>query len=698
MDRYFDATGTAAGNKRKHAGDDQSPVPDPSASSASTTSADDSPAPPRTAQGETKQRKTKQKNFSKLGRRGDPRMHKSVAARLVNGDMPLLKALLVGGFAFPKLDDEGNPRDPSVAKIDDAKVLDTEGVSLAQRKNQLSRRIRIAREKIQEGGGDMSAYTDVLEGTPFAFQRKKSPTKTSVMSEAELKRLLRTTHAQKQMDILMKERPDAMEFASSNQEGSETEADLWAASSHHSHGQYSFFPTNQQLPSSAMVAGLPNSAPEVLDEDPDADLIHPGNSGGNYRRAKDHPMFAQYQASLTGGAHQWGGFGDVMANVAANQKQATSTAGLAALGAVAHAHSAAKSDASKGKSVSGCGGGGGHGSAKTDSLSLAAASMGISPEMIAMIIGQGTKPASASASEKKKDDGIIQEGKKAGNDETADNADSTADKGTKKLAGKSGGSSASVAAPEVDPEQEAAIDEAKIKIALNVYQTEHSTLLKRCLMIAGFDPSRSEECDPLYIQFAERCAQAEHRRLHRLTLCFQGRHVHRLDGRCGHRAVLHHPAGDDRPHVDFIINGKVECFRKVGAIKSADGNETLWPSKFSCDDAGCSDHTSCHHGERGEVDCHKKSHDDVTCGKGKCDKKCSEATKQLGDPSILYLSEKDIEGHDEWKCLSEIDMSNAMDGLLDDSTLGLMALTADPPCRSRSGTMTGDKPSGEDIV
>ena len=669
------AAAAVAGTKRKHASDnDQSPVPDASASSSS-----DVPQPPLlTAQG--KHRKTKQKNFSKLGRRGDPRMHKAVAARLVNVDMPLIKALLVGGFTFPLLDDEGSPKDRNVAKIDDAKVMDAEGVSLAQRKNQLSRRIRIAREKIQEDGGDMSAYTDVLEGTPFASQRKKVPIKAPATSELELKALLRTSEAQKQMDILMKERPDAMEFATKDngndlgQQG----APLHQTST----GQYPFLPTHQQPPSS-MIAGLPDSAPEVLIEDPDDDVISPSNLGGSHRRAKDHPMFAQYQASLTGGTQQWGGLGNVMASVAANQKQATATAGLAALGAVAHAHSAATGTTDDSKSRK---------SVNTDSLSLAAASMGISPEMISMMIGQGTQHAPASTNGKQDDgkDGHVtvpndDEGK---TDMKSDSSKtSAADDEAEKVASDSADSAVAVAR-EVDPEQEAAIDEAKLKIALNVYQTEHSTLLKRCLMVAGFDPSRSEECDPLYIQFAERCAQAEHRRLHRLTLCFQGRHVHRLDGRCGHKAVLHHPAGDPHPHVDFIVNGKVECFRNAGGIKSADGNEALWPSKFSCDDAGCSDHTGCHHDEKGEADCHKKSHDDVTCGKGKCDKKCDAATKQMGDPSILYLSEKDIEGHDEWKCMSEIDIGTVMDGLLDDSALGLQALTADPPSRSRSRSCT----------
>jgi len=666
MEAHMDDANGAAGTKRKHGSDDDeyrrflsSSKSGALSSSIASSSGDDCPASSKTAKTKRpkspkKQRKTTQKNFSKLGRRGDPRMHKSVAARLVNADMPLLRALLTGGFIFPMLNAEGIPLDPILTRIDDSKVLDADGVTLAQRKNQLSRRIRIAREKIRdECGGDMSEYTDVLtEDTTATVPQGR---RASVKSEAKLKEMLGSSEARKQADILIRERPDAMDFAAKvNEEGEG--ADVGAVLSN-GQAEYSYLPTtHHEQPLSMAVAGLMDAAPEVLYEDPDAEL--PG-AGWSYRSrmAKDHPMFAQYQASITGG-----------------------TAGLAALGAVASAHSA--TDAAKDDNVGG---------AMTDSLSLAAASMGISPEMISMMIRQGSKQASASsASEKKKkeEDRNIEEGDEAGDDDST-----VAVENAKKSAGEDAGSAAS---PEVDPEQEAAIDEAKMKIAINVYQTEHSTLLKRCLMIAGFDPSRSEECDPLYIQFAERCAQAEHRRLHRLTLCFQGRHVHRLDGKCGHKAVVHHPAGDDRPHVDFIVNGKVECFRNASGIKSADGNEALWPSKFSCDDAGCGDHTTCNHpDDKNENDCHKKSHADVTCGKGgKCDHKCSKAAKKVGNPSILYLSEQDIAGHDEWKCISEIDVSTVLDGLLDDSTLGMGTLTADP--RSRSNTLTDDsKPSGK---
>jgi hypothetical protein len=75
---------------------------------------------------------------TKLGRKGDPRMHRAVAARLAEPDMTLLEALRKGGFDFPA---EGGQ---------DSTLLDADGVTLGQRKNQLSRRLRLARQQDDE--------------------------------------------------------------------------------------------------------------------------------------------------------------------------------------------------------------------------------------------------------------------------------------------------------------------------------------------------------------------------------------------------------------------------------------------------------------------------------------------------------------------------------------------------------------------
>lgn len=74
-----------------------------------------------------------------VGRRGDPRMHAAVAARLKNPNMSLLDALLIGGFKFDKTSNGG---------ASDRSVYDSDGVLLRQRKNQLSRRLRLAKRNL----------------------------------------------------------------------------------------------------------------------------------------------------------------------------------------------------------------------------------------------------------------------------------------------------------------------------------------------------------------------------------------------------------------------------------------------------------------------------------------------------------------------------------------------------------------------
>ena len=73
-------------------------------------------------------------NHSKLGRRGDPRMHRAVAARLANPALTLVEALRTGGFNYPEV------------VYDDHYILENDTVSLGQRKNQLSRRCRLAKQ------------------------------------------------------------------------------------------------------------------------------------------------------------------------------------------------------------------------------------------------------------------------------------------------------------------------------------------------------------------------------------------------------------------------------------------------------------------------------------------------------------------------------------------------------------------------
>jgi hypothetical protein len=50
-----------------------------------------------------------------------------------------------------------------------------------------------------------------------------------------------------------------------------------------------------------------------------------------------------------------------------------------------------------------------------------------------------------------------------------------------------------------------------------------------------------------------------------------GRHVHRLEGTCGHTAIVHQPK-DGPAHIDFV----------VGSNHGIESTKLLWPSKYKC--------------------------------------------------------------------------------------------------------------------
>lgn len=70
-------------------------------------------------------------------------MHRAVAARMEDPSLSLLEALIAGGFSFP----QGTER----SGVSDRNVYDSDNVLLCQRKNQLSRRLRLAKKSQQNG-------------------------------------------------------------------------------------------------------------------------------------------------------------------------------------------------------------------------------------------------------------------------------------------------------------------------------------------------------------------------------------------------------------------------------------------------------------------------------------------------------------------------------------------------------------------
>ena len=60
------------------------------------------------------------------------------------------------------------------------------------------------------------------------------------------------------------------------------------------------------------------------------------------------------------------------------------------------------------------------------------------------------------------------------------------------------------------------------------------------------------------------------------------RHMHRI-GECGHRAIIHQPKDGTAPHIDFIVNDRVECYSGQDSMSLAGKSlDSAWPSKYKC--------------------------------------------------------------------------------------------------------------------
>ena len=93
---------------------------------------------------ETPSIKSNEKAKIVKGRKGDPRMHRAVGARIADPTISLFDALRAGGFNYPL--------DAKTKSSGMYNVVDDDGVQLGQRKNQLSRRLRQLSRKSDKSG------------------------------------------------------------------------------------------------------------------------------------------------------------------------------------------------------------------------------------------------------------------------------------------------------------------------------------------------------------------------------------------------------------------------------------------------------------------------------------------------------------------------------------------------------------------
>jgi hypothetical protein len=515
------------------------------------------------------------KDRSKLGRKGDPRMHLAVAARLASPDISLFEALRLGGFHYPT--------------NDDASVVDTEKVTLGQRKNQLSRRLRLARKnpggkECRDGGSPelscMNAPGVDNHRDSVASKRNSTGSINSSLSmeaQKELQKLMQHSRTSKMSTsnnmcaraLQMKREASELGLSDDEVDPEATGMDL----------------PQQEEPKRQRIAKFhPDFAPLFVPPSASARNSFGNTNTGQKTNAAAAPVFQNQQApafvhapnavnmpAMNMGASA---FGPAHGGPAAGFPQATRFRQQ-----ISNVFNAQQAQQPRASAVA------------ISSLSTSAQSMGMTLEQLAMTLA--SNPTNLAK--------VLTEG--------------------------SGGDA-------IAKQQE---------LALHLYETESKALYSKCMLMAGIDPRICQPNSPAHLQFALKAWQVEGKRLHDLMGrglgdpplnfaidklpnksnkehssssgkgsdnhstkhhdhshdhghdhshdhkdhdkhdedCGPVRHVHRLDGQCGHKAIIHQPK-DGGAHIDFVIGNTVECYHGIEPLGK--NFDSVWPSKYNCTD------------------------------------------------------------------------------------------------------------------
>lgn len=458
---------------------------------------------------------------SKLGRKGDARMHKAVAARLANPDLSLFDALRIGGFDYPS--------------NDDASIMDAEKVTLGQRKNQLSRRLRLARKDAKT---DHKPNRSAFDGASALIRDKEGKaSKTSNIGALALQ---------------MKRDGPVLNALSEDDDEDQNQEQAKRPRIAKYHPEYAPLFVH---PSASVRNPFSNTS---IAKKQIQHITH-GYSAASYpsRQPGDNRSITTFNPSLVTGTsnlQQPSLLPQPLGNVFNNNQNPQPRASAVAI----------------------------------SSLTASAQAIGLTLEQLAMSLS--SNPANLS----------------------------------KIILGVDDGATAK--------EQEA--------LALHLYEVENKALYSKCMLSARMDAKCCQQSSEEYLNFALKAWQAEGRRLQALMRSHptirdppiepnteasssrgrknmitpsrntssssknvdnipekakankkdssncedpDGFHIHRLDGQCGHKAIIHHPK-DGFAHIDFVVGGVIECYQGIETI-----HEKLegWLSTYKCKKLGC---------------------------------------------------------------------------------------------------------------
>jgi len=667
-------------------------------------------------------------NNAKTGRKGDPRMHRAVAARLANPKISLFEALRIGGFDY--------------VNDNDANAVDSEQITLGQRKNQLSRRVRLARQQKKEQhlpptqsladkserstssrtaassetastaarvGGKSTQSTTNVAGTkrPFVMEdgdgglsedpaaKMNEDVQTGDSGMAEQSRIMAKNHPGYHPILLQQHLTGPLTAGNGDpQQNGMVNGYLVNPTFDQGAGAPSPFP----LPQPALTFGDSGfsfgAVPSTGQEAPNFNLMFPspsamGNAmtGGGVRQgnsADPQPQQQQQQQQQLGPASFVGGAPAPQQQL---QQQPRSTAHVAH-GTLSRSNLLSSTSARPGPHHPQEQAPPAPAGVTIASLNQTAASVGMSLEQLALALRNSNNLSQILVS-----------------------------KGS-------------------TPTQ------AQQDLAVSLYQTENRALYQRSMLLAGFSPEiAQDERSPQYLQMALNAWQTEGQRLNFLMNQTQGlmdppleanapasgpgpsgggggnpesrgyesrgsssqeqhqrnhggghshshnshhhhghdhhheasggdggcafeggRHIHRLEGKCGHKAILHQPT-DGTAHIDFVVGNRVECYHGVEPLSSNSSQKSsssikIWPSNYKCKDLSCKD--NC---RESEFEC--KSKKENNNAPSDC---CV-----TGDPKILDLDDIDLDGS-EWNS----DFSNG------ETVLGLFKLGAETKAAASS--------------
>lgn len=477
---------------------------------------------------------------------------KAVNARLANPEMSLFEALQMGGFNYPA--------------IEDATAVDTEGVSLGQRKNQLSRRLRLARKQNPGSRRETDSYSIHSERSAEALNSAGSAAGLSSDAQKELQRLVQL----KARNDSTKPAPASNKIAARALQMKRDQGEIGDLSDEENPYEAGAYQQEDQSKRPRIAKFHPDFAPLFV---PPVSSVR----GGTTPKNADPPIPQQNGVNGTmlppgnmGGPSL--GFSQAVLNGAASFPSPHPYT-------PSFAHTLHHSRPS---------------AVAISSLTHSAQAVGLTLEQLAMTLASNSTSLARVLAEN--------------------------------------------AAPDARSQ--------KMDLALRLFEVDVKALYSKALLMGGFDPRDCQQNTPLYHEFAKKAWENEAKRLRAQSRATgapgdysfdeldrisgvasattaadvesldkdtdhdhdhdhgahsnheqdekksgedcEYRHIHRIDGQCGHKAIIHKPK-DGTAHIDFVVGDKVECYHGIEPLGK--NFDAAWPSRYKCKEAG--DHGNC---------------------------------------------------------------------------------------------------------